>query len=305
MSVPLALTDALGPRARRRVRLASVVATAALAAVAVAVVWRFAERGQLDPLRWRFFARADVVRFLAGGLLTTLQVGATAAVLSLTAGALLALARLAQGRLIRGLATTYVELFRALPLVLMILFAGLGLPHFGVNLPSCSYVVIGLTAYNSAVLGEIFRAGILSLDRGQGEAAAAIGLGYWQTMALVLVPQAVRRMVPAIVSQLVTILKDTSLGVIVFCEEFLRRSQLAGQSARPVSELQAYLIAAVIYIAVNFTLSRTARRLEVRQRRRYGAGAISVSGVEDLALLEAGADADTAGRTATAKGFEG
>jgi glutamate transport system permease protein len=191
------------------------------------------------------------------------------------------------------LAATYVELFRALPLVLLILFVGLGLPHFGVNLSSCSYVVIGLAAYNSAVLGEIFRAGILSLDRGQGEAAAALGLGYWQTMALVLVPQAARRMVPAIVSQLVTILKDTSLGVIVFCEEFLRRSQLAGQNARPVSELQAYLIAAMIYVAVNFALSRTARRLEVRQRRRYRAGAISVSGVEDLALLEAAADAET------------
>jgi hypothetical protein len=73
----------------------------------------------------------------------------------------------------------------------------------------------------------------------------------------------------------------------------LRRSQLAGQNARPVSELQAYLIAAMVYIAVNFVLSRTARRLEVRQRRRYRAGAISVSGVEDLALLEAAADAET------------
>ena len=87
----LALTDDLGPLGRRRARLASVAATATLAAGAAAVVWRFAERGQLDAVRWRFFVRADVVRFLAQGLLTTLQVGATAAGLSLAAGALLAL----------------------------------------------------------------------------------------------------------------------------------------------------------------------------------------------------------------------
>ena len=122
------------------------------------------------------------------------------------------------------------------------------------------------------MLGEIFRAGILSLDRGQTEAAYAVGLGYWQAMRLVVVPQAVRRMIPAIVSQLVTLLKDTSLGFVITYEELLRRSRITGEFFN--NPLQATVFVALVYIAVNLTLSRVARRLEVRQRRRLGAGRI-------------------------------
>src|SRR5207248_11793943 len=146
-------------------------------------------------------------------------------------------------------------------------------------------VVLALVAYNAAVLGEIFRAGILSLDPGQGEAAAAIGLAYWQAMLLVIIPQAARRMVPAIVSQLVTLLKDTSLGFVVTYEEFLRRGEIAGEFGKNL--MQTYLVIAAVYMVINLALSRTARRLEVRQRRRYSAGAISVAGVEDLAVAAA------------------
>jgi glutamate transport system permease protein len=138
-------------------------------------------------------------------------------------------------------------------------------------------------AYNSAVLGEVFRAGILSLDRGQGEAASAIGLSYWQGMRLVILPQALRRMVPAIVSQLVTLLKDTALGFIIGYEELLRRGQLTDI----FNPLQPLMVASAMYVAVNFTISRIARWLEVRQRRRLGAGSIDVAGVEDLAAMSA------------------
>ena len=126
------------------------------------------------------------------------------------------------------------------------------------------YVVLALVAYNGAVLGEIFRAGILSLDPGQTEAAYAVGLGYWQAMFLVVVPQAARRMIPAIVSQLVTLLKDTSLGFVITYEEFLRRGEITGEFCKNL--LQTYIVVALLYIVVNFTLSQTARRLEVRQR---------------------------------------
>jgi glutamate transport system permease protein len=147
------------------------------------------------------------------------------------------------------------------------------------------YLAIGLIVYNGAVLGEIFRAGILSLDRGQSEAAFALGMGYWQAMLLVVIPQAARRMVPAIVSQLVTLLKDTSLGSVIAFEELLRRGRISGEFFQ--NTLQSYVVVALMYIAVNFTLSRIARRLEVRQRRRYQAGSISVTGIEDLAVLQA------------------
>ena len=96
-------------------------------------------------------------------------------------------------------------------------------------------------------------------------------------------------MVPAIVSQLVTLLKDTSLGFVVAYEELLRRAEISGRaSAR--NQLQALIVVAVMYIVVNFTLSRLARRLEVRQRRRYRASGIGVSGIEDLAVVDAKAE---------------
>jgi glutamate transport system permease protein len=200
-------------------------------------------------------------------------------------GAVMALARLARSWPLRWLGATYVEFFRGMPIFLLVLFSALGLPRYGVRLSLFWYLALGLIVYNGAVLGEIFRAGILSLDRGQSEAAYAIGLGYWQAMLLVVIPQAARRMVPAIVSQLVTLLKDTSLGSVIAFEELLRRGRISGEFYQ--NTLQTLFVVALMYIVVNFSLSQVARRLEVRQRRRYQASEIAVTGVEDLAVLAA------------------
>jgi glutamate transport system permease protein len=219
------LADALGPRARRRALVASVVSGLALAAVVAVAVGRLSGQGQLTAAKWRPFTDRRVLRFLLLGLVATLKVAAVAMSLSILVGAVMALGRLARNRPVRWLSGAYVEGFRAVPLLLLIFFSARALPRLGFDLSVFWYLVLGLVAYNSAVLGEIFRAGILSLERGQTEAALALGLGYWQTMLLVVVPQAVRRMVPAIVSQLVTLLKDTSLGFVLPYEEFLRRSR--------------------------------------------------------------------------------
>jgi glutamate transport system permease protein len=106
-------------------------------------------------------------------------------------------------------------------------------------------------------------------------------------MRLVVLPQAYRRMIPTILSQSVTLLKDTSLGVTVTYEELLRRGQIAGEFGK--NQLQAYVAVAVIYLVVNMSLSRVARHLEVRQRRRYRAGSIDVAGAEDIVAVAVGA----------------
>jgi glutamate transport system permease protein len=276
--------DELGPRGRRRVLVASGVAAVALGALFVVALRRFAARGQLDAELWSILADPGVVRYLLGGLGNTLKVAAAGMVGAVAVGAVMALGRLSRHKLIRWLAATYVEFFRGFPLLLLILFSAFGLPRLGVDLPLLWYLVLGLAVYNSAVLAEIFRAGILSLDRGQNEAALAVGLSEGQAMRLVVLPQALRRMAPAIVGQLVVLLKDTSLGYFVQYEELLRRAQITGNFDG--NTLQALLAAAVIYIAVNLALSRLARRLEVRQRRRYG-GRIEVKGgPEDLVAVE-------------------
>ncbi len=286
------LGDALGPRARRRVWIATAAATAVLAFVAVVVIRRLGSHDQLEAAKWRPLTEWGVLRFLLIGLGQTAKAAAAGMVLAIVIGVAMALGRLARNAPVRWISGVYVEFFRAIPLLLLILFAGLALPKYGIRLSPFAGVVLALVAYNGAVLGEIFRAGILSLDRGQSEAAYALGMTYWQVMFTVLVPQAARRMVPAIVSQLVTLLKDTSLGFVISFDELLRRSEQTGEFYG--NPLQAVVAAAVLYIAVNFTLSRIARRLEVRQRRRYKAGALSVAGVEDLTAVAVAADAHDA-----------
>jgi glutamate transport system permease protein len=186
------------------------------------------------------------------------------------------------------LAAAFMEFFRGVPLVLLVFFTFFALPKYGIKMTNYRALVLALALYNGAMLGEIFRAGILSLDRGQSEAAYAIGLTYWQAMFIVVVPQAARRMLPAIVSQLVTLLKDTSLGFAITYEELLRRSRSTGEYFH--NPLQVLVVVALVYIAVNFTLSRVAQRLETRQRRRFGAASLAGAGGEDLAVVSAVAE---------------
>ncbi len=282
MTAPV-LADALGPRARRRVLIASIVVGVLLAGVLAIAVTRLADRGQLSWDRWEPLTQWSVLKFLYGGLVMTVKAAAAGMACAVVIGTALALMRLSRTGPIRWLATAWVEFFRGVPLLLLIFFTFFGLRRQGLDLTPFRALVIALALYNGAVLCEIFRAGILSLERGQTEAAYAVGLGYWPAMRLVILPQAVRRMIPAIVSQLVTLLKDTSLGYVITYEELLRRSRSAGEFFK--NPLQATALVALVYIAVNLTLSRVAHRLEVRQRRRLGAGPMTVGGVEDLATV--------------------
>jgi glutamate transport system permease protein len=211
-----------------------------------------------------------VQRLLLRGLLATLRAALVAMVLSMALGALLAVGRLSHRSWIRRPAGAWVELFRGLPLLLLIFFVFLGLPSLGIDVPTFWALVIGLTLYNSAVLGEIFRAGILSLPKGQTEAAYAIGLQRGQTLRIVLIPQAVRRMLPALVSQLVTLLKDTSLGFVIGYEELLRNGRGAVEFLGGKYSIPIYTAIAVLYILVNGSLSLLARWLDSYSSRRYG-----------------------------------
>ncbi len=287
------LGDALGPRGRRTTRIATAISAVAILAFIVVALTRLADKGQLDQAKWEPFTTWPIQKFFLEGMRTTIEVSLVSMTGAMILGTFLALARLARTAPVRWITTLIVEFFRGVPLVLLIFFCALGLPTYGLDFSVFWYVAIGLIVYNGAVLGEIFRAGILSLDRGQTEAAYSLGMGYWQAMMLVVIPQAARRMIPAIVSQLVTLLKDSSLGAAVAFEEALRRARINGEFYGNM--LQSLVVVAVMYIVVCFALSMLARRLEVRQRRRYKAGAIVVPGAGlDLALIGAQADATEA-----------
>jgi len=163
-----------------------------------------------------------------------------------------------------------VEVFRGLPVVITIFFVARGLPEFGFDLATLWYLVIGLTIYNMVVIAEILRSGMEGLPRGQREAAASIGLSPLQTTRLVLLPQAFRIMLPALISQLVVVLKDTSLGFIISYEELLNVARQLTQVLH--NPLQMYFVVGVFFVLVNYSLSKLAVYTERRLARRgYGA----------------------------------
>jgi glutamate transport system permease protein len=268
--VSAVLYDAVGPRGRRRALVGSVIGVVVLAVLAGVALARLAANGAFEAELWQVLTQGAVQRLLLRGLLATLQAALVAMALSMAFGALLAIGRLSQRSWLRRPVGAWVELFRGLPLLLLILFVFLGAPSVGIDVPTFWALVLGLTLYNSAVFAEIFRAGILSLPRGQTEAAYAIGLRRSQTLRIVLVPQAVRQMLPAIISQLVTLLKDTSLGFVIGYTELLRNGRTAVEFLGGRYSIPIYTAIAVVYILVNGSLSLVARWLEGYTRRRYG-----------------------------------
>jgi glutamate transport system permease protein len=264
------LHDAVGPRGRRRILLGSIAGVLGVAAVVGVAVARLAAKGSFDPELWRVLTEGAVQRLIGRGLVATLRAAVVAMVLAMAVGAVLAVGRLSRRAWVARLAGAWVELFRGLPLLLLILFLFLALPAVGITISVFWALVAGLTLYNGAVFGEIFRAGILSLPRGQTEAAYAIGLRRGQTLRLILVPQAVRRMLPALISQLVTLLKDTSLGFVIGYAELLRNGRTAVEFLGGRYSIPIYTAIAVVYIVVNASLSLLARWLDRRTRRRFG-----------------------------------
>lgn len=264
------LYDVQGPRARRRVMIYSVVGGLFLLALLGLAAQRLAANDQFDPELYEpFFTEPQLYERLAEGLLNTLQAAVYALVLALVLGVVLAFGRLSTRWFFRLPAVGVVEFFRGVPLLLLILALFLAWPIVvGFTLPALWALVIGLTLYNGAVIAEIVRAGILAVPKGQHEAASAMGLRRGQVLRLILLPQAVRVMLPALISQLVVLLKDTSLGFIIGFPELLRTGgQLVQTLGNPI---QLYVFVALIYIAINFALSMLASYVEGRQRRTVG-----------------------------------
>ena len=267
------LYDVQGPKARRRVLIGSVVGAVLILAVFAVAGVRLAANGQFEADLYRpFIEEPQLYERLAEGLRNTLTAAVYALVLASVLGVLLAFGRLSSTPLVRLPAIAVIELFRALPLLLLILGIFLAYPIVvGRSLDPLYALVVGLTLYNGAVIAEIVRAGILALPRGQSEAALSIGLTRGQNLRLVLLPQAVRIMLPALVSQLVVLLKDTSLGFVISFSELLRTGQQLVQFFG--NPLQLFTFIALIYIAINLALSSLANVLERRQRRTVGSSA--------------------------------
>ncbi|MFI0185964.1 amino acid ABC transporter permease [Streptomyces sp. NPDC017082] len=268
------LYDAQGPRAKRRNVLYTVLFLVALAALLWWLYSSLDAKGQLAWALWKPYLGGGAEAYstyIWPGLQNTLKAAALSMVIALPLGAVLGIARLSDHVWVRVPASVVVEFFRAIPvLVLMIFGLALFAQYTDVNSNDRPLyaVVTGLVLYNASVLAEIVRAGILALPKGQSEAAMAIGLRKGQVMRLILLPQAVTTMLPAIVSQLVVIVKDTALGgaVLTFPELLASANTMSGYYG--ANTIASFTVVAVIYVIINFSLTSFASWLEGRLRRR-------------------------------------
>jgi glutamate transport system permease protein len=302
MSGNSVLFDVPGPRARRTSLILSIVA---LLLILAGAFWVFtllaAPRdsggitlpGMFDGTRWNIFTDPQVWTFISEGIIATLQAALIAGVGAIALGIVLSLMRSSTFAWLRIPTAWLIEFLRGMPVLLMMLFILL-IASTG----AFWAVVIALILYNGTLIGEILRAGLVALPRGQREAALSVGMREFQSKMLVEFPQAFRQMLPIIIAQLVVLLKDTSLGYIVGYNEIIRNNiNNLGSYYGNRYLFSLFVVTLAIYLAINLSLSWFARWLS-RRTASGGKGRRPRGPVTDptnpAAILEVEAKADLA-----------
>ena len=279
------LFDTPGPKAKQRILVINVAGILLIAGLLYLVVSGLAAKGQMAPELWAsLFTSNAWANFLLPGLINTLKAAGLGIVLSVAFGLAFGMGLLADIKALRWFSTVVVEFFRAVPVLLMIVFFNILLARTGiVNGTDAPFwaVVISLMLYNGAVVAELVRSGVRNLPKGQREAGIAIGLTTTQSLRLIEIPQALVAMLPALIGQFVVILKDTALGYIIGFTEFLFFSRTF--AAANGNMLQALLLAAAVFIVINFTLGKLAERVS----RRLGSRMPTVAGANPATDIEA------------------
>ncbi|MDT3766618.1 amino acid ABC transporter permease [Gleimia hominis] len=252
------LFDEPGPKGRRNILIVSAVFIVLLALAIVGGWYQLWWNYQLEPDKWLPFLQPDLLRFFGRGALGTITATLVAAVFTFPLALLLALGRLSKNRVVSLAVGGWVEVFRSLPLLLLVYAFLLAAPRYGLNLPTFWVLVVPMIISCSATTAEVFRAGIQAVPRGQTEAALSLGMSSNQVSWLVVIPQALRLVAPNLLTQLVSLLKDSTLGFVVSYADLMHQGQL--YSAQSNSYIQTYALIAVIYVAINIALTQLANR---------------------------------------------
>ncbi|MFE9256850.1 amino acid ABC transporter permease [Streptomyces sp. NPDC006879] len=284
------LYDTPGPRAKRRNLLMAVGFVILLALGAWWVLAKMDEKHQLDADKWSpFVTDANVwTTFLLPGLGETLKAAAISIIIALPLGALLGIGRMSDHAWVRAAVGAWVEFFRAIPVLMLMVFGNALFIRFtdiGSEIRPLYAVVTGLVLYNASVIAEVVRAGILSLPSGQTDAAKALGMRKGQNMVYVLLPQAVTAMLPALVSQLVVIVKDTALGGALLSVQDLMSAYRTIPANYGANTIATLTVIALIFIAVNFALTSVASWLErrLRQSKKSTGAVVAAAPIEEVA----------------------
>ena len=250
------LYEAPGPRAKKRIAVATVVSLMALAALLAVIIRQFYVTGQLSARYWSLFTRYTTWRFLGSGLAGTLKAALTASAVAFVLGMLMMLARISRHRLLRWLGTALVELSRGIPTLLFIYFFFLVAPQFGLRLPAFWKIVLPVAISASGVVAEVLRSGVNAVPKGQTEAALSLGMRQHTLFFKIVFPQALRMVVPALISEIVIVLKDTTFAYVVNYADLMQNAKVLISNYDAL--LSVYLVVAVIYILINYLVNKLA-----------------------------------------------
>ncbi|MBR1822362.1 MAG: amino acid ABC transporter permease [Clostridia bacterium] len=264
------LYEAPGPKTRRRVAAFTVVALLGLGFLLYLVVRQFARQGQLEARYWDFFLKWSTWRYLGMGLLSTLRSALTAAVIAIALGFVLMRGKLRRNPIARWIATAVIEFTRGVPTLLLIYFFFLVVPRMGLSIGAFWRVTLPCAISASGIIAEAFRAGVNAVPKGQTEAALSLGLSNTRTFYQVVFPQAIRFVIPSLISELVIVLKDTTFAYVVSYADLMQNAKVLITSHD--SLVSVYLVVAVIYILINYGLNKLSDRA-ARGLKRTGAAA--------------------------------
>lgn len=259
-----ALYEAPGPRTKRLTLIGTIISLALVCVGLALIVRQFYVTGQLDAKYWEFFGKWSTWRYLLEGFAGTLKVAAVAAAISLALGIVLMFGRTSGIRPLEIVCRVIIDFFRGVPSLLLIYFFYLVIPQYGIRLSSFWMITLPVALAASGVLAEVFRAGVNAVPKGQTEAALSIGLTPGKTMVKIVLPQALRIVVPSLISQLVVVVKDTTVAYVVSYPDLMQNGRVLITTHDAV--VSVYLVTAVIYILVNFAINQ----LSIAMARRSG-----------------------------------
>ncbi|HJA00062.1 amino acid ABC transporter permease [Candidatus Collinsella stercoripullorum] len=253
-SIRDALYEAPGPRTRR-LMVAGTVVTGILVIIGIGLVIRqFYVTGQLAPRYWTFLAQPTTWRYLLQGFRGTVSVALTAGVLSLLLGLVLMLGRTSGIRPLSALCRVVTDFFRGVPSLLLIYFFFLAVPQYGIRLSSFWMITLPVTLAASGVLAEVLRAGVNAVPRGQVEAALSLGMRRGRIMFKIVLPQAVRFVIPSLISQLVVVVKDTTVAYVVSYPDLMQNARVLITNYDALVSM--YFTVAIVYILLNYAINK-------------------------------------------------
>ena len=259
-----------GPKARRKIAIGTVLAMIAVLALIYFIIRQFYITGQLDQKYWYFFGKWTTWRFLGEGLLGTIEAAVGAGIMAFIAGMLMMLGRLSDHKAIRAIATVFTEFTRGVPTLLFIYFFFLVVPQLGIKMSAYWKIAIPVALSASGVVGEVMRSGVNAVPKGQTEAAVSLGMRKWRTFFKIIFPQAFRYVIPALISELVIVLKDTTFAYVVNFADLMQNARVLISNYDAL--VSVYLVIAIIYILINYLLNKLSVWIGTRNQAEGGSG---------------------------------